>query len=112
MIEELAERIWSNPKFHNDTSNLRNLVFSDMFGFDGAAAEDGERNLMLSRLTSSALTLACSERPELRKRSYEIATGISEYASQTHPGSVYVLLLALGRLGNFPAMVVCPHRVV
>ncbi|MDE4302089.1 DEAD/DEAH box helicase [Phaeobacter gallaeciensis] len=110
MIEELAERIWSNPKFHDDTSNLRNLVFSDMFGFDGAAPEVGERNLMLRRLTSSALTLACSERSELRKRSYEIATGISEYASQTHPGSVYALLLALSRLGNFPAMEFAKRR--
>ncbi|SPH20324.1 putative helicase HelY [Ascidiaceihabitans donghaensis] len=110
MIEELAERIWSNPKFHSDTSSLRNLVFSDMFGFDGVAAQDGDHDRMLRRLTSSALTLACSERSELRKRSYEIATGISEYASQTHPGSVYALVLALGRLGNFPAMEFAKRR--
>jgi hypothetical protein len=104
MIEELADRIWSNDKFHQDTSDLRNLVFSKMFGFDEALAQDSNHTQMLRRLTSSALTLACSERPELRKRSYEIATGITEYASQQYPGSAYALLLALGRLGNFPAL--------
>lgn len=104
MIEELAERIWSNARFHQDTRDLRSLVFSNMFGFDQAAAQGDDHNNMLRRLTSSALTLACSKQSELRKRSYEIATGVSEYASQTHPGCVYALLLALGRLGNFPAM--------
>lgn len=110
MIEELAERIWSNPRFQQDTSNLRNRLFSEMFGFEEPNGEDGELNLMLRRLTSSALTLACSERPELRKRAYEIATGISEYASDSHLGSIYALLLALGRLGNFPAMEFAKRR--
>lgn len=104
MIEELANRIWSNEKFHEDTSRLKSLVFSKSLDFDSVGFNEEEKNALLQRLTTSALSLASSGNPKFRKRSYELATGICEYASQTHPGTAYALLLALGRIGNFPAL--------
>ncbi|MCZ0961818.1 DEAD/DEAH box helicase [Paracoccus benzoatiresistens] len=104
MIEELANRIWSHPKFHEETSALRRLVFTSLFGFVGAKDGFEDHSRIIQRLTQSAIALASSERREYRRRSYEIATNIAEFAAHDLPGSTYALLLALGRLGNFPAL--------
>lgn len=104
MIEELADRIWSHSKFHQETSALRRLLFASTFGFNEVIGGPKDHSRMIQRLTQSAIALASSERLEYRRRSYEIVTNVAEFAAHALPGSTYALLFALGRLGNFPAL--------
>ncbi len=100
MINELAEQIWARPMFHEDAAILgeanlrRRYIKSD----DGKIEEE-----RLVRLLRSAVVLAGSNNLEHRRLAYSITTSAAELAGDEFPGIPYLLLVALSRMGNFPA---------
>lgn len=106
MIGQLAARIWSHDAFHEDTAALRRAVLRSRYVGPEFLPDDKA----LVRLLRSAVVLAASTSHEHRHAAYEIATAASELDSEKHPGIPFVLLLVLGRIGNFPALEYAKRR--
>lgn len=102
MIEELSTRIWSHDRFHNDFRSLQELALRRRY----ISLETPEELdiASLSRLLQSATTLAASEQPRFREMAYRIVVTATDVAGHKFPGISYLMLVALGRMGNFPAL--------
>lgn len=101
MIEELSDKIWSHEQFHQEVGWLRETVLRHRFIAPTEIAADSENAIV--RLLKSAVTLSASHSLQYRQVAYQIATAAAEVSDQL-PGTKYVLLLVLNRLGNFPAL--------
>lgn len=102
MIEELASRIWSHERFHDDFRHLQKAAMRKRY-----LLEHTEPSLpaeSLQRLLRSAAALSASCDQKFREMAYRIVVAASDMEGQALPGVPYVLLLALSRIGNFPAM--------
>ena len=102
MIEELSERIWSHSQFHEDLSELRR--FNLQKRYIGTPAQKDLNEDALLKLLRCAAILSASEDREYREAAFQIATAAAELLGREFPGVHHVLVLALSRIGNFPAL--------
>lgn len=100
MIEQLSERIWAHDAFHAELAELQenNLRSRYIEEGHGSISED-----VLKRLLQCASTLSASKSLPYREAAYRIVTAASELVGKDLQGIPYVMLLALSRMGNFPA---------
>lgn len=101
--EDLAERIYNNPKFRDDVNLVIQRHFSK-FGTNGRDSEIQYDNSVVMRLTESALILASSKNDTYRIISYELATLLYEEIRSEFPGFNAVMKLICTRLENSPAV--------
>lgn len=102
MIEALSERIWSHAAFHNEFAELQERTLRRRYIAEaehGVISED-----VLTRLLQCAATLSASKLAPYREAAYRIVTAASELVGQELQGVPYIMLLALSRMGNFPAL--------
>lgn len=102
MIEQLSERIWSHDQFHAELSELQEKNLRNRY--IGESEENSVSEEMLRRLLQCASTLSASKSSSYREAAYRIVTAASELVGHDLHGVPYVMLLALSRMGNFPAL--------
>jgi hypothetical protein len=102
MIEELASRIWSHEEFHEDFRSLQEAAMRRRYRSEDAAI--ALESSSLEKLLRSAVALSASSEQRFREMAYRIVVTASEVAGEALPGVPYVMLLALSRIGNFPAL--------
>lgn len=107
MIDELSSRIWSHDRFHEEVGILRSHLLKTRYVPNGESEFDEE---VLKRLLRSAAILSASHDKGHRQMAYQIATAASELQADELAGVPYVLLLVLGRIGNFPALAYASRR--
>ncbi|GLR77833.1 DEAD/DEAH box helicase (plasmid) [Azospirillum oryzae] len=103
MLNELADRVWRNPKFQSELSVLvANRVRRSAIGTPplSEATDEG----MVVRLLQSATILAQSAKRVHREGAYRIATAAFTLHGGEFGGLHDLLYVVLSRLGNFPAM--------
>lgn len=108
MIEDLASRIWSHEKFHEDFRYLQTINMRRRFISEEADADIHSDTL--EKLLRSAAVLAASSQEKYRETAYRIVVTASDLAGEALPGVPYVMLLALSRIGNFPALAFAKRR--
>lgn len=102
MIEKLASRIWSHEKFHEDFRSLQEAAMRRRYMPEDAAT--ALEPSALEKLLRSAAALSASSQQKFREMAYRIVVTASDMAGEALPGVPYVMLLALSRIGNFPAL--------
>lgn len=102
MIEQLSERIWSHDAFHAELAELQEKNLRKRY-VEGPR-HDGISEDALTRLLQCASTLSASKSIPYREAAYRIVTAASELVGKELQGVPYVMLLALSRMGNFPAL--------
>lgn len=101
MIEELIERIWSNPDFHNISKKIEDLWLSKELGTFSDLSSDRILGLKIMR---SAAILSCSQDAEHKQAAFRVATQAYElFGDDEHPLSS-ILRVVLVRLGNLPSI--------
>lgn len=102
MIENLSERIWSHDAFHTELAELQERTLRNRYIAE--ADHDIISEDVLTRLLQCAATLSASKSAPYREAAYRIVTAASELVGKELQGVPYVMLLALSRMGNFPAL--------
>jgi len=100
--EDFAERIYTNPRFKQDFSNLLNSRF---YGY----SQNGHEPYALEksgvkRLVESALIMASSPNEEHKRVAFELATIFYESSLSEQFDFDGVMKLICTRLGNFPGV--------
>lgn len=102
MMELLADKIWEHAQFHSETKKLRELSIKRKYIF-GQEDEKIEYDILI-RLLKSSVILSYSNKKAYREASYGIVTSATELIGHDLDGIPYLLLIALSRMGNFPAL--------
>jgi superfamily II DNA/RNA helicase len=99
VIQELAEKVWANPRFQKASERIQLAWLKRDLGM-----QDIEESVNdASRLMRAAAILACSTDQEHRKVAFRVATCAYElFGSQSLPLD-QALRVVLARLGNFPS---------
>lgn len=100
-MQELADYIWNNKRFHDAAEFAHRTWLARELGkplVEEVAAEDAVR------LMQAAAVLACSTNPEHRRQAYRSATMSYEIAGTETLPMQQALRVVLSRLGNFPAL--------
>jgi superfamily II DNA/RNA helicase len=100
MIQALADKVWSNPRFHEASKRVELAWLTKDLGVERPAIseEDDPRRLM-----QAAAVLACSANYDHRRAAFRAATCTFElFGSETLPLD-QALRVVLARLGNFPS---------
>lgn len=106
MIDELADRIWSHPEFHNEVIGLRREnLRKRILGGDVEL-----KGLKINRLMQAALVLSSSSKVNHRKVSYDIAVSATELLVEEYSTLPHILNCILSRIGNFPAIKYSKNR--
>lgn len=101
MIQELADHIWDNSRFHEAAARTQRTWLARELGKpidDEVAAEDAVK------LMEAAAVLACSSDAEHRRQAYRAATMTYEILGSSSRPMQQALRVVLNRLGNFPAI--------
>ena len=100
--EEFAERIYTNPRFKQDFSNLLNSQFYSYSqnGHEPYTPEKSE----IKRLVESALIMASSPDEQHKRVAFELATIFYESTLSEQFDFNGVMKLICTRLGNFPGV--------
>ncbi len=100
MLDRLATKIWEHEEFHLEAGHLHEVSMQrKLLGGDVSVSEE-----ILARLLQCAISLAGSSNLYHREMAYRITTSASEFATAKFPGIPFLMLLALSRIGNFPAL--------
>lgn len=100
-MQELADHIWSNRRFHDVAALAHRTWLARELGkpiVDEVTADDAVR------LMQAAAVLACSTNPEHRHQAYRSATMAYEVVGVETLPMQQALRVVLSRLGNFPAL--------
>ncbi len=100
MIQDLADKVWSNPLLHPLARRLQRAWIAFEIGApqtDAPAPDD------VVRLVEAAAILACSERTPHRRMAHRVATSAFELHGTTSLPLDQAVRVVLARLGNFPA---------
>ncbi|MBX9802040.1 MAG: DEAD/DEAH box helicase [Caulobacteraceae bacterium] len=101
MIQELSEKVWDNPRFHEAAQRIELAWLTKELGIEPSVAEDLSD---ATRLMRAAAILACSETGDHRRAAFRVATCAYElFGAQTVPLD-QALRVVLTRLGNFPSI--------
>lgn len=101
MMQELADKIWENPRFH-DAANRIELAWltKEISGIDDSHADITDA----TRLIRSAAILACSETADHRRAAFRVATCAYDLFGTGQVPLDQALRVVLTRLGNFPSI--------
>ncbi|MFW8642329.1 hypothetical protein ACOJBO_03465 [Rhizobium beringeri] len=101
MMQELADKIWENPGFH-DAANRIELAWltKEISGIDDSHADITDA----TRLIRSAAILACSETADHRRAAFRVATCAYDLFGTGQVPLDQALRVVLTRLGNFPSI--------
>ena len=105
MIQDLADKVWSNPLLHPLARRLQRAWIAFEIGApqtDAPAPDD------VVRLVEAAAILACSERTPHRRMAHRVATSALELHGTTSLPLDQAVRVVLARLGNFPAFATRP----
>ncbi len=105
MLNELAGRIWANPRFQQElltlvAARVRRSTLGDATPDGAEALDEGT----LARLLQSAAVLAQSAAPPHKEAAYRIATAMYTLYAEAYDRLPQLLYVVLSRLGNFPAI--------
>jgi len=105
MLNELADRIWANPRFQKEllaliAARVRRSALGEVAADDADALDDEA----LARLLQSAAVLAQSAEAAHKEAAYRIATATYTLYGGEYDRLPQLLYLVLSRLGNFPAI--------
>ncbi|OMG60077.1 DEAD/DEAH box helicase [Brevundimonas sp. ZS04] len=101
MIQELATKVWSNPKFHDAAHRMELASLTrEIGGMEPRSVELSEA----TRLMRSAAILACSDVADHRRAAFRAATSTYELFGAEHAPLDQALRVVLMRLGNFPSI--------
>lgn len=101
MIEKLSEKIWGHTQFHKEVSQLIEANLRNRYINQSSLQKIPDEQL--KRLLQCASTLSASKSTEYRETAYKIVTAAAELVGESYAGVPYLMLLVLGRIGNFPA---------
>ena len=99
-MEELFERVWGAPAFHEAADRLRKNWLCRELGLPFTAQEPAD----LQKVIQASAILACSRTRAHRESAYRIATSAFELHGSSHLPLAEAARVVLARLGNFPAM--------
>lgn len=101
MMQELAEKVWGNPSFH-DAAHRIELAWltKEIGGVDDVHADITDA----ARLMRSAAILACSETADHRRAAFRVATCAYDLFGTSQVPLDQALRVVLTRLGNFPSI--------
>jgi hypothetical protein len=101
MMQELAEKVWGNPSFH-DAAHRIELAWltKEIGGVDDVHADITDA----ARLMRSAAILACSETADHRRAAFRVATCAYDLFGTIQVPLDQALRVVLTRLGNFPSI--------
>lgn len=102
MIEKLYQRIWNHDVFHKEAVMLQSQCMVKRYIKESHTTVDISEDI-LSRLLQCAVTLSGSKDKLHREAAYRIVASAAELTGEVLSGVPYLMLLALGRIGNFPA---------
>lgn len=99
MIQEIADKVWTNPAFHDASQRVQLAWLKRELGKEDITAtiEDA------GRLMRAAAILACSLDKEHRKAAFRVATCTYELFGADLLPLDQALRVVLARLGNFPS---------
>lgn len=101
LIEELADRIWASPEFHEHRTAVTGAWLQRELGLAPTfALSDAD----LARCVQAATVLALTDVPERRDAAFQVAACAADLGHGKLPGLVGALRVVLARMGNFPAL--------
>lgn len=101
MIQELADKIWGNPGFHDAADRIELAwLTKEIGGIDDRHADIADA----TRLVRSAAVLACSEEADHRRAAFRVATCAYDLFGTGQVPLDQALRVVLTRLGNFPSI--------
>ncbi|TCU60706.1 hypothetical protein EDF58_1011 [Novosphingobium sp. PhB57] len=101
MMQELADKIWENPRFHDASLRIELAwLTKEISGVDDGPADIADA----TRLMRSAAILACSEMVDHRRAAFRIATCAYDLFGTEQVPLDQALRVVLMRLGNFPSI--------
>jgi hypothetical protein len=101
MIQELADKIWKNPGFHDAADRIELAwLTKEIGGIDDRHADIADA----TRLVRSAAVLACSEEADHRRAAFRVATCAYDLFGTGQVPLDQALRVVLTRLGNFPSI--------
>lgn len=102
MINKLCQKIWGHDIFRKEAIMLQSRCLANRY-IDNFASVVEISEDVLGRLLQCAATLSLSDEKLHREMAYRIVASAAELAGKELPGVPYLMLLTLGRIGNFPA---------
>lgn len=101
MIQDLANKVWANPRFHRAAKAVeKNWLRTELALNDQLAISDRAA----ARAISAAAILACSNKLEHRIAALRLSTYVFETAQSSDLPLDAALRIVLTRLGNFPSL--------
>lgn len=101
MMQELANKVWGNPGFHDAAHRIEIAWLTKEIG----GIVDGDADLAdATRLMRSAAILACSETADHRRAAFRVATCAYDLFGTGQVPLDQALRVVLTRLGNFPSI--------
>ncbi|GGI90824.1 hypothetical protein GCM10007973_28920 [Polymorphobacter multimanifer] len=101
MMQELADKVWGNPKFHDAAHRIELAWLTKEIG----GIENGPADITdAKRLMRSAAILACSETADHRRAAFRVATCAYDLFGTEQVPLDQALRVVLMRLGNFPSI--------
>ncbi|NEY92011.1 DEAD/DEAH box helicase [Tabrizicola oligotrophica] len=101
MMQELADKVWANARFHDAARRVELAWLTKEIG----GVEDGPADITdATRLMRSAAILACSETADHRRAAFRVATWAYDLFGTGQVPLDQALRVVLMRLGNFPSI--------
>lgn len=101
MMQELADKVWGNPGFHDAAHRIELAWLTKEIG----GVDDGPADITdATRLMRSAAILACSETADHRRAAFRVATCAYDLFGTEQVPLDQALRVVLMRLGNFPSI--------
>lgn len=101
MIDELANRVWANPRLAEWHGELKSAWLHKVLGIDHHLAWSDDQ---VGRCVQAAAILAATNEPDKQRVAYAIAACALDLFESSFPGLPGLLRVVLSRTGNFPAM--------
>src|SRR4051794_37130348 len=100
-MQELSEKVWSNPRFHEA---FKRIELAWLVKELGVEADTAPQLSEAAKLMQAAAILACSESQTHRLAAFRAATCAYEYFGATALPFDQALRVVLARLGNYPSI--------
>jgi hypothetical protein len=104
-MQELANRVWEDPRFRAVADRLRRAWLADEVGIAMTDAPSPEE---IAKAVMSAAILACSASPRHRLAAFRTVTSAYELRGASELPLDQAVRVVLARLSNFPAMLTRP----
>ncbi|MEJ0078004.1 MAG: DEAD/DEAH box helicase [Alphaproteobacteria bacterium] len=102
MIQDLSDKVWSNPRFHTTAKAVEAAWLRRELGIN---TESLVTENIAARAMEAAAILACSRQLERRRAAHRVATCAFELFEKSDLPFDAALRVVLARLSNFPAMI-------